>query len=458
MKKKLFNLPVLVFSLLALASCDLKNENKNNDGRPVKGKEVDSITLNVNSDKLIISKNDSYSDVASKLTRTIAISHNEDNYHTFYEKMGTSSTREYTNYYFRDVKKEASGEVKTLDSYTTGNKKGVYSVNATTTMYELNGVNFFYKGNEYYRNNDVYDFKSGKTVVENGADLTNIGEYYNLDGSIDKAGSIEYAGNYLYNRLPVPTNLWDDNTKEIIEKNNNLYLNFSWEEGSNALSKAYHSEEYNVDFYPIFAVSRNFYTPTSSRNPYNYDSMFNMAVMSDGYMGNISEIFKKYYDYSFELTENYLILKNRLNTSQRMITMIEEENFSNDEIEGILKSSEGSYTYTEVWLDYKNLRTNNDKIQMDYVYCTTEEVECSQTIAKFESDKLYYDISNDELIALGLMGKEYKIYNKDEYSFETYIIDIKEEEISKKKKEFIDSCKEKELLTALGINEFNKNR
>ena len=57
-----------------------------------------------------------------------------------------------------------------------------------------------------------------------------------------------------------------------------------------------------------------------------------------------------------------------------------------------------------------------------------------------------YSIDTDTLQELGLIGKKWTNKRNSEMHYETYIIDVDDETINKKKTEFVDKCKENNFL------------
>jgi hypothetical protein len=193
--------------------------------------------------------------------------------------------------------------------------------------------------------------------------------------------------------------------------------------------------------------------PQTAGHYYDYYSsqVCNPLSMSLGDLNSIPEELHQFYDFSFELTDKFIIIKNKVNTSESTLNYyIETGDYQTvDQILEALSNYEGSYTYKEVWVDYKNYQQLYDNsannLRMGYAYSKLDYVEKSESSGTWSANERY-SIDTATLQELGLIGKKWTNKRNSESHYETYIIDVQDETINKKKTEFVNKCKENNFL------------
>ena len=105
--------------------------------------------------------------------------------------------------------------------------------------------------------------------------------------------------------------------------------------------------------------------------------------------------------------------------------------------------------YKEVWVDYKNYQqlydNSSNNLRMGYAYSKLDSVEKSERSGTWSVNERY-SIDTETLQELGLIGKNWTSKANTEMHYETYIIDVDDETINKKKTEFVDKCKKNNFL------------
>ncbi len=457
MKKRLFGISILALGVLAMTSCG--NGSNANVPAPeygnkiTKGNSVDSITLKIKdnqgvSQDVTISKNDKYDVMMQKLNHNTftVIGKDETDFHPYVESVSRDNTYEKTNYYSRKITKKPNGEYEELDEYTSGNTKEIYSISANSTVYQYKGAGdlLFYIGNRSINDSFDYNLASGNVSKANNQSYLNKGSYLKYTGSTNN-GSMEYATNredfysglYFENSVP-------DNIKKDYE---GLYFTAGSEE-FNRPNTRYKAESYDMYFNISNITSYGIYPQTYGYNPNYYgDYLYcNTLQMHTGNLSYVPETLHKYYEFSYELTDKYIIIKNKINASEIALNMIMESGqLSESELNEILKPYNGSYTYQEVWVDYKNyeeLSKNYNYPRMGYAYSKFDYVDKRNVSGTWSSNDRLYDIDNATLESLGLIGKTWTSTDNNETHYETYIIDVDDNTINNKKTEFINKCKQ----------------
>lgn len=459
MKRKLFAISLFALGALAISSCGKGSKDNGTENNVEKGKTVNSVTLNVKdsygqSNEVTISKNDSYKDMIQKLGHNIfSIIGDGDNYHPFYEKYDSEYNEEKTNYYSRKVIKNDDGEYEELADYTSGNikTKNTEKINSTVYQYSDSGNSIFYLGNSTYTDNDEYDLASGKVTFNDKEEYLNKGAYFNYTGDMRNGGSIKFATDReLYSiglsiDYRVPEN--------VVNDYNSLYFETQWEDYASYRSSiaSYTAKDYEM-YFNLSNIMNNICPQTAG---YYYDyfpsQVCNPLSMSLGDLDSIPEALHQFYDFSFELTDKFIIIKNKVNTSEPILNYyIETGDYQSvDEILEALSNYEGSYTYKEVWVDYKNYEqlydNSSNNLRMGYAYSKLDYVEKYESSGTWSANERY-SIDTETLQELGLIGKKWTNKRNSESHYETYIIDVDDETINKKKTEFVNKCKENNFL------------
>ena len=198
-------------------------------------------------------------------------------------------------------------------------------------------------------------------------------------------------------------------------------------------------------------IMLNIYSQTAGHYYDSTSHVCNPLSMSTGDLDSIPEALHQFYDFSFELTDKFIIIKNKVNTSEQMLNyFIETGDYQTvDEILEALRDYEGSYTYKEVWVDYKNYQqlydNSSNNLRMGYAYSKLDSVEKYESSGTWSANERY-SIDTETLQNLGLIGKKWTNKRNTEYHYETYIIDVDDETINKNKTEFVNKCKENNFL------------
>lgn len=458
MKKRLFGISLLAISILVISSCSsgssinipkLEYENK-----LTKGNKVDSITLTVIdkqgvSNQVTISKDDKYEEMMQKLGyRTFAISEKKDGeFHPYAETSLFSNLTESINYPFKKVIKNSDGKIEELDEDTFGSKKTLYSSAANSTIYQYNydDKSLFYIGNYASSDRTDYNLASGNASVVSNNEYFNRGEYYNINNSTD-GWLVEYATNNEISNtgLYKSGSLIPDN----IEKDyNSLYLETLSRDAVSYDNLIRYKDE-NNDIYFNLLYGR--YPRTFGITGDYYSVYCNALEMHHGNLSYVPKSLLEFYDFSFELTDKYIIIKNRINTSREDLEHLMQEREIKEEYISELKSIfNGSYEYKEVWLDYKNyeeqLLNSTTSPNLGFAYAKMEYVFRQESSSIWKEDDAHYyckDGNLDRLEKLGLIGKKRVAITKYTRKYEAYIIDVDEDTINDKKNDFISKCKE----------------
>ena len=458
MKKKLFGISLLAIGAITLASCGTGTQKADYDNKLTKGNNVDSVTINFKdysqgtTTPVTISKNDKYTDMVEKLGRTqFGVIHDKDEvYHPYVETCTRESTYEYTNYYFNEVIRGSDGKYKE-GNLTSGNKKEVTtdSYNSTIYLHDFSdGETMFYNGNMTHSYNYNYNQASGNISYGEKLDYLNKGAYYKFKNGTD-GGMIEYATNREPDFGVIGFELYDD-TYNIVEDNyESLYFTGSWADQNKYLDVMgkYKAENYNMFFDTNNISTKN--TQTYGCNPLTYSSGDHTSI-SNGTLLYVPETLRKYYEYSFELTDKYIIIKNKCNIAEYMVNYIAENAILDEtRINEILKPYEGSYTYNEVWIDYKNYeellsKNLSSNPALSFAYYKVEYVDCRNDKGTWNAEDNKYQL--EMLQDLNLIGKEWTSKTNHKLQFEVYTIDVDDNTVNNKKNEFINNCKNNNFL------------
>ena len=425
----------------------------------LKGNSVDSINVevvdyNTNNYKTVtISKTDSYVEMMRKLGTTIfGSSRTEDGYNPFCEKALIVYSREQTNYPTNKVVKKNDGNIEELSELTSGDVKKYQAKASNATMYNYNNNESFCIGNEVFYNKDEYHLASGDLELEGATDYLNQGTYYNYQGSISEGGSIKFASNREgLSALEIKSNATDED-RNLYNNYGSLYFEKSFEanDPTNENRSVYKAENYNVNF-DVKSLNQCRYLQTAGASG-DEPGVCNVAYMYSENSGSPSNEVKKYCELSFELTDKYLVIKNKINTSEQLLLAIEEGVFSDEnEKNDALERCRGSYTYKEVWVDYKNIlksnNSNNPYVAMGYAYFKYDRVSNQESSITWKAgDESSYNLDDGKLSELGLIGKTSKRTIIDERHIETYLVDISNDVINSKKTSFINQCRSDNFL------------
>ena len=431
----------------------IEYENSLSKGNSVDSINVEVVDHNTNNYKTVtISKTDSYVEMMNKLGVNIFYSHRaEDGYNPFCEKALVVDSREQTNYPTNKVVKNSAGMLEELSEITSGNIKKYKAKASNATMYNYNNNESFCIGNEVFYNKDEYHLASGDLEFEGATDYLNQGTYYNYQGSISEGGSIKFASNREgLSALKFNSSATDE---DINLFNNYGSLYFEKEFGANDPTKenrsVYKAENYNVNF-DVKSLSQCRYLQTAGAS--GDAGVCNVAYMYSELYGSPSNEVKKYCELSFELTDKYLVIKNKINTSEIVLDEIENGVFSDEnEKNAALEMCKGSYTYKEVWVDYKNILKNNDSnnpyVSMGYAYFKYDIVSNQESSITWKAgDESAYNLDDGKLSELGLIGKTSKRTTIDERHIETYLVEISNDVINSKKTSFINQCRSDNFL------------
>lgn len=399
MKKAIIKLSAILsiasLSVFTLASCsngsNNTNESNNTNGSNntelkdtysnnlSKGEKVEEISFDVltatNSYATIdIKSTDSFESVIKKLVST-----------TGYKRINKSNSVK--SFYAKE----------NFESKTTCKSKLLYSNtrNANTTVYDKN----FYIGNYI----DIFKETGEKDINES---YLNRGVYEDIN--IDNL-YIEYATNY------VNKNVFQSWDKDFSKKNKAIYINERFENLGALVNDVSRKRicETNKDI--------SFSIANMQMESY-YQAFARHSIMSEEQPAEVilmvSEIedVKFNLDGGFELTSNYLIIKEKFSLySEKLYESIQEEAHNS-----IPYRYKDSYIDNEIWIDYKNI---NESFGYSYV----------------KVDFKLYNIWD----MYGSAGK----YDVDEIlTYEAYPINVSDEEISSKKQSFIDECKKNNIL------------
>ena len=295
----------------------------------------------------------------------------------------------------------------------------------TSDSYQIKASNYIYKT---VKNTTFYDdsFFIGNIIAKTESFLKR-GAYNNCSVSDMK---IEYATNYTDEYLDL------EPIDEAYEKANKaIYINEQYEEPKQYL-KAYNNRRtcetnQQITFSVNNLVLSNGPQANAYRLPYvspNIEETSAAFFFKD--MELIDEKYHKYYDYkaSFEITSNYLILKQKFNTFTDFWYQIFTEGLTDLSLDEWSKKYadclKKSYLDFEVWIDYKNI---SESLGYSYIKVDNRDY---QTIYS-ESNPDYMDTS---------------------VTYEAYPINITKEEIESKKQSFIKECSDNNILSKYNFN------
>ena len=453
MKKKILGLSFIALSAITLASCGGGSGAiyKNN---LTKGSSVNSVTLDYmdpysgNVESVTINSTDTYKEMAKKLGEAypapIGPKCDVNGYYPFFMSANRTNKSTAKNDIFVEVEKnEQTIREKANGKYVVGD----YSLEQSKTA----SVNYLIANNGYQEKFYLEDYKRtrkeeytnipGGNVSSSINDAeSGIGLYYKHTGSMTEGGSIEYATNnrqaygLLYN---CPT------TKMSGFK---MYFNTSYQAGdpNGELQATYASEANDM----ILTVSDIGYENSAVEGAF-LDSGIS-APHYFGYvdLGNYGDQLQRLIDYSFELTDKYLIIKNKINTSKELLQwIVENGSVSEERLNDLLQEAEGSYSYTEMWLNYKDVKIQDSLYRLTYDYFKADRVSKSTSQILWSADSKPYYIDNETFDSLGASGKTCTKTSLQDNHFEAYRIDASQDDVNAKKNTFVNQCKDGNFFT-----------
>ena len=436
MKKRILGLTVLALSALSLASCGGSNSSTTID----KGSSVDSITFKNNKNEdVTIKKTDTYQEMISKLdSLQFGVVRNDNGYLPYKEEYETSNARESTNTVCFEAVKDDKGSVDfNYDKYTKGKVNLYSSRTINEKIYEYGEDSLFSIGDQTRILNDCYDLVTGKVEEKKNVLDKDQGLYIKYTGSVNDGGSIEIATTSLDNAYKLYGN--NDPIVDISKDHKATYFTSDFnaynEEGNyqDLMYSTYKSSSKNIVF-----RTNNIPSCTTLATDVNYGNIQPAATIID--YDRIPDYLKNYHELSFELTDKYLVIKNKINTSNNLISFYEQTEF-----EELVDLYEGSYVYNEVWLDYNNIAKINDYYYLGYAYYKYDQVDIYKDDLLYTEDNAYYD--KEVLEELDLIGKTSNRKQTNEIHLEVSLLDISKDEINNKKNEFINKCKNNNFLT-----------
>ena len=456
MRKKIICLSLITLSIIALSACNNNSvhvasvPNPDYDNNLTKGNNVDSInidyydSLSSSQKQITISKEDTYFDMVDKLssagyTTTFDIRKKTCNEISSYVEKATM-THEYDlknviNY--ASTKNEKGERVQLHDQYTYGDVNYIYSNCANTTSYIHNkfitGSKCTYERGESKYLNDYY-------FTESKDDDYNKGLYYNHYGN-DNEGYAEIATDMNYNGVFSVANYSE--SRDNLKNYGSLYFKTSWDSNNNDIIR-YKAEDIDLILDEESVKNYSFRTPIEIVHS---SDLLKAAIFSNTIKDDPDYI-KRYYEYNFELTDKYLIIKNKINLALDVYNQVARKikNYTKEEFEEELKKYKDSYYIKEVWINYKDYiidDNNNYVIGYDY-YKESSSSTFTQDIIYTKDNTLGF--GEDVVNKLGLIGKTNKNVLISKKEDEIYTIDIDNDTINKKMEDFINKCKENNVF------------
>ena len=412
MKKVCLSLGAIVLSGFVLASCG------NTIKKPKsKGSEVNSISVDVNGQKIELNKDSSFKDVddalvgfdfypdytmkdyncysyaytaktkaSAKYTRTNFIENPNHKY--MYETYSQSMKEElFTDAYFKEDTDSNSNYSKetyfnTYTKYSASNKSNVDSMKGSFTEIEMGAGTY----NRDRGGNQNVDFGKYDYVKSN------------VTTSANKESTTEKAGFSTYKYV---------NDKE--ESNDEHYGDYKYGYDTDGKEYKYSITEAFKDPYSPSIYTLDYYLP--------YD---------EG-LGDIC-------DYKFELTDNYIIITGTSSYTPTVAGNISDYfnkygiSYDSNTVKNLINTDyKGSKVKTEIWIDYTNERyDNHDSHYLTLSYANISEKFKVNYKRVYNQDYLD-NVSYDEEFENEIKGKEYTVKgtqkasiilgsNKDDYS------------------------------------------
>lgn len=463
MNKKLFNLSLITLGLLAISSCS-------NGSKMSKGKSVNSVTFDNYVDNggvlekktVTINKNDSYADMMSKLGYTsFAVKPKKGSFDiTPYEE-------KYSEKEDSTVKNDIYGELSVTNDMIDWNygytEIGTHTKKITTTastkMYDLKiSNNYFFNASKDFSRYEEYKSTKETVSAQKNINYKDKKTYYNDSLSGLYGGKIEIATNLKPFRIRSDIEFSDNDTFYFTEE-------CTTDDYSSKIRRIYMTDDNKASF-TIMNLQGSFGSitvPTMEQEDKS-SQFFNYAYVSNGSMNFIPEVLLDYYDYSFELTDKYIIIINKLKTSFENLNYLMNNHYYNypEILEENMNKYKGSYEYREVWVDYKNaeLITTEDSygthmyFHIGYDYYKEDIIKCLN-YSYLWGDKKYYPYDKELLESIGAYNKTWEMNYYSERHWETKTINLSQEEIDKTKNDFIEKCKKNNIVDKYNFKPFN---
>ncbi len=439
MKKRMIMLSMVLIASITLVSCDSTNIKLNpqysND--ITKGNDVSSITIDYydsesnSNDQIIIASSDSYQEMIDKLKSAgyyynYGIRNNDGKTVIPYcETLDSREVIEVKNSFENKMYRDEKGAIARTDGeYTCADISYDHKYVSNVTAYD----NTFYMCDSIDCSKTIINSRDGNFNSNSKTEELNKGVYCNYQGDSDN-GSIELATDMSPTRIFMTygnNNLLDDYA--------GLYCSMQWQKDSYK-EQVYKAKDSDITY--STNNIKNFQIQTTTQSYYRTnrgESYYNVAKL----VTDIPDNYKDYYEVSFELTDKYLIIKNKIKTQEEIIT---NNTYSDKRRNERFIESEGSYTYREVWINYKSLIKNGNKYIIGYDYYKEDLVSCTNNTMTYDKSSYSSDRA-EKLVELGLDGKTWTMYYVTEIHFNTYVIDIDDTTITEKKESFIKKCKD----------------
>ncbi|MEE3344462.1 MAG: hypothetical protein VZS44_10250 [Bacilli bacterium] len=443
MKKRFLECTILILGLFAITSCEGLNAKK--------GKNVDSITFkNSQNVDVIINKNDTYDEMISKLDYIyFSVKHiGDDIVHPYDAKVNVLKTHETENDIIHEVEKNDDGEIiEKQDNYTLGNTKTLDTKSISETIYEFSNNNRFSIADETNCSSQEYNFKKTNVSSESKNEYKNQGLYSKKIGDLSNGGTIEYAttsANKIESLYTILDSTFDFDNAHKATYFSKSYNSFKEKDNYfDVIKTDYKSQDENL----VFHAKNIMYNDYPSTFKYGQYGESGLAFLTS--ITNLKDEVKKYYELSFELTDKYIIIKNKINANENKLRYY--GNIQTTNIEDFLESTDGSYSYIEVWLDYKNIVEDvEDFYRIGFAYFKYDQVYKEKDEFVYTADNT--DYSKDLLENLNAIGKKATTINTEEIHIEISLNDITFEGINEKETEFINYCKNNNFLTKYNFN------
>lgn len=389
MKKLCLSLGAIVLSGLVLASCSGVKINKPKS----KGSAVDSISVTTSEGTYEFKKDDKFADVYSKLSSyqyfTIDNTSSGGNYEYAYKtKSSVSGKMTYTNYINEDnqylYKKyvATAKQTYTEDSYFKGEEKdGNYKME----LY-YNSVS-----KEKYKNES-----SEETKTKNISETTTCGGTYSNEREVHSVNFGIFESETKKETTKTKTTKDSGNKKEKSYK----YVN----ETENPTDENYGKTRYGYDKdgnYYSYQISSFFDDRDPLTLPISYYVMYDEAI-------------DDLCDYSFELTDNYIILKGTSKLTRSILYDMNDyidaenrEDFYKKAKNLVDTDYKGSKLNIEIWIDYTRDSLTEGEKMLTLSYAKYKEVSKFNYKRTYDENKLQHYYYFDKAFIDEVKGKEY---------------------------------------------------
>lgn len=388
MKKLCLSLGAIVLSGLVLASCSGVKINKPKS----KGSAVDSVSVTTSEGTYEFKKDDKFADVYSKLSSyqyfTIDNTLSGDNYEYAYKtKSSVSGKMTYTNYINEDnqylYKKYVATAKQTYieDNYFKGEEKDGN-----------------YKLETYYNSvsKEKYKYESAEeTKTSSEEETKTYGGTYSNEREVHSVNFGIFKSEVKKNSTKTKTTKDSKNEKEKSYK----YVN----ETENPTDENYGKTRYGYDKdgnYYSYQISSFFYDHSPLMLPISYYIMYNEAI-------------EDICDYSFELTDNYIILKGTskltrsiLNDMSGYVDAESQEDFYKKAKDLVNTDYKGSKLNIEIWIDYTRDSSTEGEKMLTLSYAKYKEVS-KFNYKRTYTEKQFQNSYFDKAFIDEVKGKEY---------------------------------------------------